>query len=211
MASSVDLLTTVVPPAEPGEVAVPADVDQVHLERLLGRRHDHAVDVGAGAEHGGDLQARRRHRPAVDDQPVGVLGVLHGEQPAALGERGDAAEQVDPHVVGLVAQQRGGTRADVDAEDLGAPLVAAHDLDHGVAVRGPRHPREVLVRLLVPGDLRTGAVQPDVPEANLGVVGAGRRIAVRHRGLGGVGRVRDVPDLYGRVVGALHEEGRAVG
>ena len=142
--------------AHPIERAGGGEPPDVHLGRLVGGAHPHVV---GRREHRVDLQARRRHRLAVDQQRAGVVAVAHGEQPPArqpgrhaLGDVGPALVVVGPHDLGRAV-------LDVDREHLHVTLVARLHEGERRALVGPRHGDDVLERVAVPRHVDPFAVE----------------------------------------------------
>jgi hypothetical protein len=127
------------------------------------------------------LQAVRRERLAVHDQPAGLSPALDGNEGAAPPTRG-TWHQVDPVVVDDPVHLAHRTGRRIDLEDHEGALVARLRHEHRRRTLDPLHVRQVLeLTVPAPVDVDHRAVEGDDAEPDDGVGRACRRIPDRPR------------------------------
>ena len=184
---------------------------RVHADLGPSRRspedHDVAIDVDDVAH----LEIRAGHHLVADDQSLGAIAINRPDERPVGEPLRHAIDDVDPGVVGVLAEQRCLAGRRVDLEDPHGALIAALH-HHQQSVLGPVNRGHVLESGSVPAHIHgRRPVDVDEMERDVGVVGSRRRIRDRDRRGCGIGRIRDVPATDARNVHAGDEQMRAVG
>jgi len=159
--------------------AVPADRYDIHVERITGGTHDDPVAIDPDdAPH---LQAVRRDRHAVDDQPVGPAPVLDGDERAvpparSPGHRFNPVVTDNPvHLVRRAAYR-------IDFEDGERALVARLHHEGRRRTLPPLHVRQILeLPAPTPVDVDHAAIEGNDAESHICVCRTGGRIPDRLR------------------------------
>ena len=156
------------------------------------------------------LEIRAGHHLVADDESLGAIAIDRPDERPVGEPLGYAIDDVDPGVVGVLAEQRRLAGRRIDLEDPHGALIAALH-HHEQPVLGPVNSGYVLETGPVPPDLHgRRAVDVDEMERDVGIVGSRRRIRDRDRRGCGIGRIRDVPASDARNVHASDEQMRAV-
>ena len=131
------------------------------------------------------MQPRRRDGLGAEPNPPGVVGIDRAHERAVAEPVRRPADELDPDVVPILEDDRGGPGRRIDLPDLGRPLVARlHEDREGRPIR-PLHARQVLERLAIPLDLDARAgrdvhdPQPSRPRSGSRPAGTARRAGGR--------------------------------
>ena len=195
--SSVDeRTTTVVPPPQPlctpgvvtsgsmrGAVAEAPQPDARRVVERVGREQQRVADDGFDAAH---LELGRGQGHAGRDEATSTL-VVRGHDDAAVVQHGRrAVGQLDPHVVAVLEQDGRLAGGGIGRQHRDVTLVPALHRQHDPLGLRPLHVDQVGQRAVIPPDLLAAAVEPEDPQADVGVGRAGGRVGVLHRRLVGL-------------------------
>ena len=165
----------------------------------------------ARPEHLLHMQPRRRDGLGAEPYASGVVGIDRAHERAVVEPVRRTADELDPDVVAILEDDRGGAGCRIDLPDLGRPLVARLHEDRERRPIRPLHARQVLEGLAIPVDLdvRAGRDVHD-PQPYVRVRGPGLRVPHGARGVGGIRRLREPPGPDRALVDAARGDARAV-
>ncbi len=194
--------------ASPVLGAIPVDVHQRHLGRVVRTGDEHPVI--AHVDHLADLQIVAGHGFAVDTEATGRTAVLNGDELAAVQAR-RAGDELDPVLVGHPMTLGAHAGVGIDIENGKRALVAGlHGEDETLA--RPRGVGEVLpLPRRIPRNGASLPIESDDGERNLGIGGAGAGIPDRARSLSRRDGCGNPPRVDRRHIDSFDEQSLRVG